>query len=54
MASEDNFLRLDPYNFDTEEEYINFYFKDERIENGTRIEQHNRRDDANQRFDCTT
>lgn len=33
MASEDNFLRLDPYNFDTEEEYKEFYYNDERIEN---------------------
>lgn len=31
MASEDNFLRLDPYNFDTEEEFNKFY-NDERIE----------------------
>ena len=28
MASEDWFLRLDPYNFDTEEDYYNFYFFD--------------------------
>lgn len=25
MASEDWFLRLDPYNFDTEEEFIKFW-----------------------------
>lgn len=31
MALEDNFLRLDPYNFDTEEEYNEFY-NNERIE----------------------
>ncbi|MCM1338774.1 MAG: hypothetical protein NC191_03790 [Muribaculaceae bacterium] len=31
MAFEDNFLRLDPYNFDTEEEFNEFY-NDERIE----------------------
>ena len=28
MASEDNFLRLDPYNFDTEEDFLNFWFSD--------------------------
>lgn len=28
MASEDHFLRLDPYNFDTEEEFNNFWFSD--------------------------
>lgn len=26
MASEDNFLRLDPYNFNTEEEYMRFHY----------------------------
>lgn len=46
MASEDNFLRLDPYNFDTEQEYLDFYFNDERIENDRRTKWHNRRDDA--------
>ena len=28
MASEDNFLRLDPYNFDTETEFNEFWFSD--------------------------
>lgn len=36
MAWEDCFLRLDPYNFDTEEEYMRFhhpeYFEDEEKE----------------------
>lgn len=44
MASEDNFLRLDPYNFDTEEDYIQYLVDkqkkerndyDKRIDNGS-------------------
>lgn len=32
MAWEDAFLRLDPYNFDTEEEYLEFLEESETIE----------------------
>ena len=30
MANDDWFLRLDPYNFDTEEEYNEFYYGEEK------------------------
>ena len=33
MASEDWFLRLDPYNFDTEEEYYEFYYGEDNQNN---------------------
>ncbi len=33
MASEDWFLRLDPYNFDMEEEYYEFYYGEEKDDN---------------------
>lgn len=33
MANEDWFLRLDPYNFDTEEEYYEFYYAEEKEKN---------------------
>ena len=46
MASEDNFLRLDPYNFDTQQEFEEFYYD-------TRTKHHNRRDDASKRLDST-
>lgn len=48
MAQEDNFLRLDPYNFETEEEFINFWneeqSKKERNIYGKRINSKNKRD----------
>lgn len=39
MALEDNFLNLDPYNFDTEEEFLEFHYgtqKQERNEDDKR------------------
>ena len=37
MGSEDWFLRLDEYNFDTEEDYWDFYYgkKQKEVENGS-------------------
>lgn len=32
MALEDNFLRLDPYNFDSEEEYFQYLNEEEKKE----------------------
>ena len=32
MASEDNFLRLDPYNFDTEKDFLEYTQEKERNE----------------------
>lgn len=49
MSTEDNFLRLDPYNFDTEEEYIDFWYSQEKgEENDKRINGRNcRKPDTN-------
>ena len=48
MSTEDNFLRLDPYNFDTEEEYIEFWYSQEKGEENERINSRNcRKPDTN-------
>lgn len=38
MASEDCFLRLDPYNFDTEKEYYEFYYGEDKQNNDKTLE----------------
>lgn len=38
MASEDWILRLDPYNFDTEEEYYEFYYGEDNLNNNKVLE----------------
>ena len=38
MASEDWFLRLDPYNFDTEKEYYEFYYGEDNQNNDKTLE----------------
>lgn len=53
MASEDNFLWLDPYNFDKQEEYDIFYYG-ERFDNDRRIKRYDKSDDGNQGLNCPT